>query len=367
MLLSAVYRCVDLISDSLGVLPLVTYSIDSAGFKSEHTKHPAYDLLNLEPNENMTRFVFLKTMMSSVLLNGNGYAYIERDSRLNPVQLVYIPSNLVGIEWIKDNSGIFRKRYRVSSFNELLEPKSMLHFLNFSYDGIVGVSTLTHARQTLGIATDSEEHAAGFFKSGASMSGVLTVEGAKLRQGQKEQIYTEWSRRTDPVTGNPNGIVVLEGGQKYQPISISPKDSQLLESRQLNVLDICRFFSVPPEKAYDTSKNSYNSLEASQLHYLTDTVLSIITKFELEINRKLFLPSERNRVRAEFNTSTLLRTDKAAQATYWREMFNIAGATPNEVRKENNLPRLDGGDEAFVQVNVQTLKQAVMDKTLVQE
>ena len=63
MLLSTVYRCVDLISDSVAVLPLKTYRLDNDGFKSEFKGHPAYQLLDLEPNENMTRFVFFKTLM----------------------------------------------------------------------------------------------------------------------------------------------------------------------------------------------------------------------------------------------------------------------------------------------------------------
>ena len=58
MLLSTVYRCVDLISDSVAVLPLKTYKLDREGFKREHKNHPAYYLLDLEPNEDMTRFVF---------------------------------------------------------------------------------------------------------------------------------------------------------------------------------------------------------------------------------------------------------------------------------------------------------------------
>jgi len=40
-------------------------------------------------------------------------------------------------------------------------------------------------------------------------------------------------------------------------------------------------------------------------------------------------------------------------------MFYIGAITPNEVRRENNLSRLDNGDRAFVQVNVQTLDAAV--------
>lgn len=366
MLLSTVYRCVDLISDTVGLLPLETYRLDAQGFKTPYYDHPAYDLLDLEPNENMTRFVLFKTMMASVLLNGNGYAYIERDRRGMPLQIIYVPSGWVGIEWVRDEGGVRRKRYRISNLEDfigynpgLIEPRDVIHVLNFSYDGIVGVSTLTHARQTLGIATDSETHAAGFFKSGANTAGVLTIEGGQLNQTQKEQNYAEWERRTNPVTGRPNGIVILQGNQKYQPITINPKDSQLLESREFNVVDICRFFSVSPVKAFDLSKSSYSTVEATQLAYLTDTASAVITKIELEINRKLFLPSERHKVKAEFNTSAFIRADKAAQASYWNTMFTIGAATPNEIRRELNQTRLEHGDSSFVQVNVQPLDRAV--------
>lgn len=361
MLLSTVYRCVDLISDSIAVLPLKTYRIDGDGFKEEAKDHPAYYVLDMEPNEDMTRFVFFKTLMTSVLLTGNGYAYIERDG-LKVEQLVYIPSGAVQIVWITDRQGVLRKRYKVTGFAELVEPRDMIHVLNFSYDGINGISTLEHARQTLSIATSAEESAKGFYDSGGQLSGVLTVEGARLSKEQKDQIYKTWRERTDPVMGTPNGIAVLEGNMKYQPISISPSDSQLLESRQFNVVDICRFFSVSPVKAFDLSKSSYSTVEATQLQYLTDTALAVITKIEQEINRKIFLPSERGKVVAEFDTSAILRTDKSAQATYWKELFNIGAATPNEVRRESNLGRMENGDKAFVQVNVQTLDNAAKQK-----
>lgn len=361
MLLSTVYRCVDLISDSIAVLPLKTYRIDGDGFKEEAKDHPAYYVLDMEPNEDMTRFVFFKTLMTSVLLTGNGYAYIERDG-LKLEQLVYIPSGAVQIVWITDRQGVLRKRYKVTGFAELVEPRDMIHVLNFSYDGINGISTLEHARQTLSIATSAEESAKGFYDSGGQLSGVLTVEGARLSKEQKDQIYKTWRERTDPVMGTPNGIAVLEGNMKYQPISISPSDSQLLESRQFNVVDICRFFSVSPVKAFDLSKSSYSTVEATQLQYLTDTALAVITKIEQEINRKIFLPSERGKVVAEFDTSAILRTDKSAQATYWKELFNIGAATPNEVRRESNLGRMENGDKAFVQVNVQTLDNAAKQK-----
>ncbi len=359
MLLSTVYRCVDLISSSVAVLPLETYKLDAEGFKSKYTSHPAYYLLQSEPNEHMTRYTFFKTLMASVLLNGNGYAYIERDNRLRPIQLVYLPPASVSIEWVMDGRGVQRKRYRVAGFKDLVEPRDIIHVLNFSYDGIIGVSTLTHARQTLGIATSSEEHAARFLNSKASTNGLLKVEGPRLSKAQKDEIYQTWDRRFSEA-GEGSAIAILEGNMSYQTISISPKDSQLLESRQFNVIDICRFFSVSPVKAFDLTKSSYRTVEATQLDYLNDTALSVITKIEQEINRKVFLPSERGKVVAEFNTSVLLRTDKSAQAEYWKNLFYIGAVTPNEVRREVNLSRMENGDKAFVQVNVQPLDIAVV-------
>lgn len=359
MLLSAVYRCVDLISDSIAVLPLIVYRKDARGFKSEAVDHPCYQLLNLEPNEDMTRYIFMKTMATSVLLTGNAYAYIERDSKLQVQQLVYIPSDQVDIEFVPDVNGINRKRYRVNGFSRLVEPRDMIHILNFTYDGIKGVSTITHAAQTLGIATSEEQYVDEFVGGGGAVTGTLKVEGARLSKEQKDDIYNVWSSRTNPITGNRNGLVILEHNMTYTPISVSPKDAQLLESRQFSVIQIARFFSVNPVKLFDLSKSSYATVEATQLQYLTDTALAVITKFEQEFQRKVFLPSEQLRYVAEFDTSVILRTDKAAQAAYWRDMSNIGAATPNEIRRPMNLPPLEAGDNAFIQINMQTLDAAV--------
>lgn len=360
MLLSTVYRCVDVISDSIAQLPLETFKVDSDGFKRPFMDHPVYSILNEEPNEDMTRYTFFKTMVASVLLKGNAYAYIERDSRGNAIQLIYLPFHSVGIVWIVDTKGVKRKRYKVVGFRDLIQPKDMIHVLNFSYDGIIGVSTLTHARQTLSISTDSEEKAAGFLKGAGGISGVLTIEGTRVNKEQKEQNYREWN---DRIRNSPGGIVIFEQNQKFQTITINPKDAQLLESRQFNVVDVCRFFSVSPVKAFDLSNSSYATVEATQLAFLTDTVAPMLTKIEQELQRKVFLPSEKRQVKAEFNTSGFLRADKAAQATYLQTMFNIGAMTPNEVRRENNLPKVEYGDSAFVQVNVQTLERAITNPT----
>ena len=352
MLLSTVYRCVDVISDSVAQLPLEPYYRDKFGYKMKLVDHPSYYLLNKEPNGKMSRFTFIKTLVVSVLLNGNGYAYIERDNKGDAISLQYIPSEYVTITEVKN--GI---KYSVVGIKGLVEPCNMIHLLNFSYDGIKGISTLTHARQTLGLSADSEAHATGFFKGGANLAGILKVQST-LTGKQKTDLKTSWQTAFSPTTGTPNGVAVLEGNMDFQPITVNPADAQLLETREFNVIDICRFFGVSPVKAFDLSKSSYSTVEATQLAFLTDTLAPLLEKIELEFERKLYKPSERKNIEVRFDTSVLLRADKASLASYYNTLFQIGVIAPNEIRRELDLPALENGDKTFVQVNVQTLENA---------
>jgi len=359
MYLSTVYRCVEVISDSVAQLPLEPYLIDDSGYKSKHIKHPTYRLLNKEPNNKMSRFTFIKTLIQSVLLRGNGYAYIERDKNGNVLSLQFIDSTWVTI--VTTDTKTNKLMYSITGFDTLVEPINMIHILNFSYDGIRGVSTLEHAKLTLGLATDSEAHAAGFFKGGANLAGYLKMQ-TQVSPAQAQALKSSWQQSFNAVSGMPNGIAVVEGNAEFVPVSVNPADAQLLETREFNVIDICRFFGVSPVKAFDLSKSSYSTVEATQLAFLTDTLSPLLEKIELEFERKLYKPSERDSIDVRFDTSVLLRADKASQAEYFNKLFQIGAITINEIRKELDLPAIDNGDNSFVQVNVSTLNNAIKEK-----
>lgn len=355
LLISTVYRCVEVISDSVAQLPLEPYRIDAQGYKIKFTTHPTYRLLNAEPNNRMTRFTFIKTLVVSTLLKGNGFAYIERDNEGNAKALHYIPSDLVTIippKTLGDNIV-----YSVTGISNLIEACNMIHILNFSYDGVTGLSTLSHAKNTLGLSADSEAHASGFFKSGANLAGILTVQST-LTSKQKDALKSSWQTAFSPSTGQPNGVAVLEGNMEFKPITVNPSDAQLLETRQFNVIDICRFFGVSPVKAFDLSKSSYSTVEATNLSFLTDTLSPLLEKIELEFERKLYKPSEKANIDVRFDTSRILRADKQSLANYYSTLFNIGVVSCNEIRKEIDLPSVDGGDSHFVQVNLATLQNA---------
>lgn len=358
MLLSAVYRCVEVISDSVAQLPLEPYKIDSQGYKIKFTSHPTYKLLNKEPNPRMTRFDFIKVMIVSTLLKGNGYAYIERDNKGDAVGLHFIPAELVTIN--RPKSLRESVSYSIAGLGTV-ESCNMIHIKNFSYDGIEGVSTLRHARNTLGLSTDAEAHAAGFFKGGANLAGILKTT-TNLNSQQKNELKRSWQMAFSPATGTPNGVAVLEGNLSFEPITVNPTDAQLLETRQFNVVDICRFFGVSPVKAFDLTKSSYSTVEATNLSFLTETLSPLLEKIELEFERKLYKPSEKDSIDVRFDTATLLRADKQSLANYYQTLFNIGVVSPNDIRKQLDMEAIEGGDNTFVQVNIQTLKRAISSK-----
>lgn len=354
MALSAVYRCVEVISDSVAQLPLEPFGIDHDGYSKRLVNHPSYYLLSKEPNKLMSRYTFIKNLVTSMLLRGNGFAYIKRDGLGNPKSLVYLPAGYVTVieHGLIDEAPI---SYVVAGIGEVAQ-EDMIHILNYSVDGIHGISTLAYAANSLGLASASEAHARGFFTGGANVGGILTVQGP-LNQKQADDIKGKWNTSFGPV-GTPNGVAVLPGNMEFKPITVNPSDAQLLETRQYSVIDICRFFGVSPVKCFDLSKSSYSTVEATQLAFLTDTLSPILEKIELELERKLFRADEKFRIDVKFDISALLRTDISSRSTYAREMFNVGALSVNEIRKELNLEPIKGGDDHFIQVNMQTLDKA---------
>ena len=350
--LSATYRAVNLISDSLAKLPLEPYKIDGNGYKIKLPKHPIYSILNKKPNARMTRFTFLKLMVSSMLLRGNAYAYILRGKNGEVEQLIYVPSEYVTI--IPPTYLSEPVSYSIAGIGERVEAKDLIHLINYTIDGVNGISTLTYARLSLGLATDAEEHARGFYAGGCNVGGILTVQSS-LTDKQKRELKQSWMAAFNKETGTPNGVAVLEGNQTYQPITVNPKDAMLLETRQFNIVEIARWFGVNPVLLYDLSHSSYSTIEAVNISFLTDTLQALLEKIEIEFETKLFPDAS---IDIKYDVSQLLRADKAGLASYYQTLFNIGVVSPNEVRKEIDMTPLEDGDYHFIQSNLLSIKQA---------
>ena len=353
MRLSAVYAAVNMISNSVALLPIKV--ISEVDGKTIEVDHPLISVLNLNPNNRHNHFNWMKLLIESTILKGNGYALITRDEKLNVKSLDLLNPDAVQPMIQKDGS----VKYLVSGLKKAVDAVNMIHLYLHVDDTFKGISVLKYADMTLNGAFDAEKHSDNFFKSGAGLMGVLKAS-APLTNDQKKQIAESWEKSIKQSMGG--GVAIIPQGLDFQSISISPEDSQLLESRQYGVVEIARFFGVSPVKLFDLSHVSYSTLEQTNLSYLQDTILPYTKLIIDEFNRKLFKPSEFGKIGIEFDYSVLLSSDKKTEAEYYKSLLVNGVMSINDVRGKlgmSPIPAEEGGDAHFIQISYGTVANVV--------
>lgn len=340
MNLSSVFRCVDLISDSVAMLPIKVVDKNNKHI-NEKPNHPL-NLVFTDGLNNLTKYQFIKMLMQSVLLKGNGYALIQRANDGTVTGLRFVESGDVNIHYDKNKPSALYYTCNLIQ-NKKIEPCNILHLYKYSFDGITGRSVISYAERTLRLSQSSENSAIGLFENGCNLSGVLKVEG-QLSKEQRQSIHSTWQQA---MSNGGNGLAVLQGNMTYQPITINPEDAQLLQSRLFQVEEIARFFGINPVLIGDLSHSSYSTLEAAQQEFLLHSLQSYIVMIESEFTRKLFKPSERN-LKVELDETYILKTDKTALANYYGSLLDKGVLCINEVRKELGYSEVEGGDKHLI-------------------
>lgn len=345
---STVFRCTDLISSTIAQLPIVVSKTNKDGYKEIIRDHVVFTILNKKPNKRQDKNTFFKALIMNLLLSGNAYALIKRDSNKQITELQYVPSDMVSIV---SNSVFDEPYYLVTGIKQKFSPSEILHFKNIvDREGIRGISTISFAKKCLTLAFDENDSADGFFRSGGAKCGIIKAD-KPINDAQEQEIMGRWQRTFNASNGAPNGVVLMKSGLSFEPISTNPQDAELLDSRRFSVLEICRFFSVPPSMAFDNSNNSYKSVEAENLAFITKSIIPMCDKLESELNAKLWNVFEED-YQVKFDTSILLRGDKEALSNYYQKLSGIGVLSVNEVRRDLDLSPIEGGDIHTVQVNL---------------
>lgn len=348
--LSAVWACVRLLSESISTLPLKIYVRQPDGSRKAATDHPAYSVLCRRPNSEMTPSRFMLMVVASICLRGN--AFIEKKFIANRlVSLVpLLPQNMV----VKRlTTGALEYKYTENGNERVIPVKNIMHIRGFGLDGVCGMMPMKTGRDVIGAAMAVEESAAKIFEQGLQSSGFLSAENA-LSDEQRERLRGYMAAFTG--SKNAGKIMVLEGGLKYQGVTMNPEDAQMLESRSFSIEEICRWFRVPPFMVGHTTKQSSwaSSLEGMNLQFLTHTLRPLLVNIEQEIGRCLLYSDDD--VFAEFSVEGLLRADSAGRAAYYTSALQNGWMSRNDVRRLENMPPIEGGDIYTVQLNLTQLK-----------
>ena len=361
MQMTAVYSCVRILSEAVAGLPLNVYRYNDEGGKEKAVDHPLYRLLHDEPNPEMSSFVFRETLMTHLLLWGNGYAQIIRNGRGEVIALYPLMPNKMTVD--RDANGQLYYRYQHSNDevntmdtgSVILRPTDVLHIPGLGFDGLVGYSPIAMAKNAIGLAIATEEFGAKFFANGATPGGILEHPGTVK---DPERIRESWNRAFSG-SGNAGKTAILEEGMKYTPISISPNEAQFLETRKFQINEIARIFRVPPHMVGDLEKSSFSNIEQQSLEFVKYTLDPWVVRWEQSIQRQLLNPDEKSRYFVKFNVEGLLRGDYQSRMQGYATARQNGWMSANDIRELEDLDRIpaeDGGDLYLVNGNMLPLK-----------
>lgn len=356
--LSAYFAALRAISEDVAKLPLGVYRRMKPRGKERLPEHPAWQMLRVRPNPEMSSMTFRETMTAWALGWGRGIAEIVRDGRDRPRELwpihpsVVRPCRKAGRQIYEVFPSPADQRLKSGKRIEL-EARDVLHIRGLG-GPLDGYSIAQLAAESIGVGLAAQLHAASFFGNGTQLSGVLQHPG-KLSKQSYDNLANSWAEKH----GGPRNSwkpAILEEGMQWKETSVPPRDAQFLESRQFETEDIARWFRIPPHKIGHLLRSTNNNIEHQGIEYVQDTLLPWLIRWEQELGAKLF--PEEPEVFAEHNVTALLRGDQQSRGQYYRTMIFSGVYSPNDVREMENMNPIPepGADRYYMQTAMAPLE-----------
>jgi len=357
--ISPYWACARVIAEDVASLPLPVYRQLHPG-KARAPEHPLYELLQSEPNPEMQAMSFREAVTSHAVTWGNGYAEIERDNAGRIKHLWPLRPDRMQLE---RRDGQLFYLYTVGGVTYTLRPHQVLHVHGISFDGIVGYSVARTAAQSLGLTAALEEYAARLFANGAAPRGVLSRPDGKkpLTDDAIKRLRTQWDETYGGLS-NAHRVAILEEGVGYEAVGMPPEETQMLESRQFQAVEICRWFRMQPHKIGILDRATWANIEHQNIEHGTDTIRPWCVRWEQAIAARCFTAREREEYHAEHVIDALLRGDSKTRHENYTSGINNGYYSPNDVAELENRNPIPDGDTYFVPLNLVPLSVAAAQK-----
>ena len=356
--LSAVYASVNKIASTLASMPLNLYR-ETANGKTLAKEHPAFVLLNSEPNQDLTSFTFVERMLSDALLYGCAYALIERGSVTSRAAALHPLNPLSIVRDTYEGQAIFRDKDSGSVYY----PDDLVVLENFR-----GKSPIRLHMENMGITAAAMEYGARFFGTGGNIGGFLMTDKS-LTDEQYLRLKNTWSAQHQGLH-NAHETAILEHGLKFERSTIPPDEAQFIATRKFQVEEVARIFNIPPILIQADGATTYNNVEQILIAFAQQTLIPWARRFEMEFERKVLPERERGEFNVRFDMRSLLRGDLDSRREYYATALQHGFMSVNEVRALEDLNGIgEAGDLHLCQVNQIPLTSAAKygDKLTAQE
>jgi HK97 family phage portal protein len=354
----AFWRGLRLKATTIATLPPSIYRIGADGAGVKDTKNP-YDLIvRQSPNDYQTPVEFWEGLVAAQIALGNGYALKK-----------FLGDRLVALwpldpqrtyPW-RNSQGVLRYRGHDwgNHYYPDLAPEEVFHLKGFSFGGDLGLSAIQYGAGALGLSMAANRVASDNFRSGLSTSGFLET-GQTFNEEDRTRLEEIMARYQKSDT--PGKMMVLEGGMKFNKLSLTAVDAQLLETMGFNIEEVARLLDLPPILLGHAGNGQTmwgTGVEAIIQSWYALGLRADITRVEKAFQKRVIAAKDQEVFYLKINVDGLLRGDSQTRALIAATLAQNGLRNRDELRELDEYAAIPGGSgkKFTAQVNLTPLEK----------
>ena len=334
---SLIYAVVDRKSKAIAQLPLRLYKNDTVKenkcvFKRKIVVNNDISyIFDIAPNNNMTPYIFWRTVTAQKETYGNAYVYIKRNNIGEVVELNILDPSKVSI-YLDELGEVYYKPY--NDKNIYLHNLDILHFSSIYVSGYKGISFLECLRTQLNFKENvikmNSEQMEKSIKAGATLKLPSNLSMDKMKE-YKEQFEKSYSQGF-------NGLIVLDSGMIFEQIKYDVNDLKQSDINKITAKEVSAVSGLPLFMLGEGESSRYINMEHQTIDFIQNCIAPDVVLIEQELNRKLLTEQQiKEGYYFKFNINALMRADMSSRFKFYREMVSMGAMTLNEVRSLEDL------------------------------
>ena len=316
----AVARCVNLISETVSMIPIKLYREEITGGKRKTVEvtDSRCDLLNEDTKDTLDGAQFKKALVRDYLLNGNAYAYINKQ-RNSVKSLHYVDSKNITIN---QNFNPIFKDYNILVHGQTYKPFDFLKILRATKDGARGSGVIEENGELLKVAYTTLKFEQNLVSTGGNKKGFINAKNRLTREAI-DALKAAWYKF---YSNNDENVIILNEGLTFQEASNTSVEMQLNESKKSMSDSILEIFGVPTDWSWET--------------FIKTAIMPILATFECALNRDLLLEKEKKSFYFAFDTKEIIKGDIKTRFEAYKTALESNLMQIDEVRYLENLEPL---------------------------
>lgn len=343
----AIWAAVNFLSGTIASLPLHVYKRQNDS--DERYEGPVSNVLNKITNDEMSSFDWRKYSFEQVFTGGRSISYIERNKVGDILNIFPIDPGSVTVNRINniktyqvDGGENNKKSTKTYQSKDIIDIPFML-----KADGTTVRGPILTNQQAISMIIAASDYGSKAFQSGGIPPAVL--QGPFQSGAGAQRAADDIHRAMEKASQDNKPLVAMPTGHELKVLGFNSSEMQLLELQRFSIEQVARIYQLPPVFLQDLTHGTYSNTEQQDLAFVKHTLNRWVSQFEAELNLKLFGRENKENLYCKFNLDGLLRGDLKSRMEAHATAINTGIRTPNEVRKKENLPAMDEGNQLMIQ------------------